>query len=87
MDSAAIMGADDGPFQVGLVWVVRDTKANRALVARYKHIFSARFPGSSQGWVNALAKGGPMPVEPGLVWCDVKATRLFGRRRPRMRAC
>ena len=82
---AAAMGGNDGAYEVGLCWVVRDTGANRALVARYEHIFSARFPGSSVGWVNALTKGGPMPDQPGLVWCDMRATRLFPHRRPRTR--
>jgi hypothetical protein len=33
--------------------------------------------------VEALTRRGPMPAQPGLVWCDVKGTRLFARRRPR----
>ena len=83
--AAVVMGGDGSPFTVGLCWVVRDTNANRALVARYEHIFRARFPGSSVGWVNALTKGGSMPDQPGLVWCDTSATRLFAQRRPRAR--
>lgn len=79
--------AGDGPaLQIGLVWIVRDTAANRATVAKYEHIFDARFPGSSQGWVNALTQAGsPMPNEPGLVWCDLRATRLFAHRAHRRR--
>jgi hypothetical protein len=68
--------------QVGLVWVVRATRRNRALVARYPEIFRRRFPGSSKGWVAALTKGAPFPDEPGLVWSDVGGTRLFHWRRP-----
>jgi transcriptional regulator with XRE-family HTH domain len=82
---AAAVGGDDGPFQVGLCWIVRDTKANRATVARYRHIFESRFPGSSSGWVRALTTGAPMPSQPGLVWCDLNATRLFAHRRARDR--
>jgi transcriptional regulator with XRE-family HTH domain len=67
----------------GLVWVVRATARNRAIVARYPEVFASRFPGSSRGWVEALTTGSEPPPEPGLVWCDVGATRLFAwRRRP-----
>lgn len=67
--------------EVGLVWVVRASARNRALVARYPEVFASRFPGSSTGWVEALVTGSPPPPEPGLVWCDVGATRLFAWRR------
>lgn len=66
---------------VGLVWVVRATARNRALVARYPEVFAARFPGSSREWVRALTSGGQFPGESGLVWSDVGATRLFEWRR------
>jgi transcriptional regulator with XRE-family HTH domain len=66
----------------GLVWVVRATAANRALVARYPEVFASRFPGSSRGWLATLTRGAQPPTEPGLVWCDVGATRLFAWRRP-----
>ncbi|CAN5830072.1 hypothetical protein BH24CHL6_BH24CHL6_00820 [soil metagenome] len=65
---AAILGGDDGPFAVGLCWVVRDTAAHRALMNRYRHIFDSRFPGPSAAWARALTRGGPLPREPGLVW-------------------
>ena len=85
-DRAVAVAGDGEPFAVGLCWVVRDTKANRELVARYDHIFSARFPGSSLAWVRALTEpGAPMPNQPGLVWCDMRATRLFPHRRARGR--
>jgi transcriptional regulator with XRE-family HTH domain len=71
------------PYSVRTCWVVRATTRNRALVARYPEIFAARFPGSSAGWVRALTEGGEPPAGPGLVWCDVGATRLLARRRPR----
>ncbi|HET7472229.1 MAG TPA: helix-turn-helix domain-containing protein [Candidatus Limnocylindrales bacterium] len=64
-----------------LVWVVRAMARNRALVARYPEIFASRFPGSSARWLAALTTGSPPPDEPGLVWCDVGATRLFAWRR------
>lgn len=78
---AATLGGDDGPYEVGLCWIVRNTRRNRELIARYPHIFDSRFPGSSSAWVGALTVGGPLPRESGLVWCDVHATRLFARRR------
>ena len=77
---AVALGGDGPPYTVGLCWVVRDTAANRALVGRYEHIFASRFPGSSAAWVKALTTGSVPPAQPGLVWCDVRATRLFARR-------
>ena len=67
--------------EVGLVWVVRATKRNRALVARYPEVFASRFPGSSARWVQALAEGDLPPAEPGLVWTTIGATRIFAWRR------
>ena len=69
------------PYSVHVVWVVRSTRANRALIARYPHVFESRFPGSSAGWVAALTQGTEPPAESGLVWADVGATRLFAWRR------
>jgi len=63
-----------------LVWVVRATARNRALLERYPESFASRFRGSSQRWVAALVDGGDPPPEPGLVWCDISATRLFAWR-------
>ena len=65
----------------GLVWIVRDTDRNHRLVARYPEVFASRFPGSSRAWINALTHGGPMPREPGLVWCDVGRGRLHAWRK------
>ena len=85
MQLAVAIAGDGEPFKVGLCWVVRDTKANRALVDKYQHIFASRYPGSTAGWVRALTSGGPMPQQPGLIWCDLRATRLFARRRDRVK--
>lgn len=63
--------------RVGLVWVVRASRRNRALVEQYPEVFRRRFPGSSRRWLRALTEGAEIPGEPGLIWCDVKATRLF----------
>jgi transcriptional regulator with XRE-family HTH domain len=67
--------------QIGVVWVVRATARNRALIHRYPEVFAARFPGSSRAWLDALTAGARFPVEPGLVWSDVGAPRLFAWRR------
>ena len=81
-EAAVVLGGDGDPYDVGLCWVVRDSKRNRELVARYQHIFDAFLPGSSQAWVKALTMpGASMPSRSGLVWCDLRATRLFARRR------
>lgn len=68
--------------RAALCWVVRATKRNREIVAKYPEVFANAFPGSSAAWVAALTKGGPIPKEAGLVWCDVRATRLLAWRRP-----
>jgi transcriptional regulator with XRE-family HTH domain len=65
------------PYSVHEVWVVRSTRRNRELIARYPEIFASRFPGSSREWVQALLAGTRPPVQQGLVWCDLHATRLF----------
>lgn len=78
---AVLAGGDSGPYMVASCWVVRATEHNRTLVARYPEVFGTAFPGSSTAWVRSLAVGGSPPAEPGLVWCDVGATRLFAWRR------
>jgi transcriptional regulator with XRE-family HTH domain len=83
---AIALAGDGPPYTIGLCWVVRDTAANRATVDRYAHIFGSRFPGSSAGWVKSLTTGAAPPAEPGLIWCDARATRLFARRRGRAAA-
>lgn len=71
------------PHRVAGCWVIRATRRNRDLVARYPEVFASRFPGSSLGWVRALTLGLDPPVGPGLIWCDVRGTRLFPWRRDR----
>jgi transcriptional regulator with XRE-family HTH domain len=70
----------DVPRRTSGCWIVRDTRRNRQLVRRYPEIFRSRFPGSSTDWVRVLVDGGLPPEEPGLLWCDVGATRLFAWR-------
>jgi transcriptional regulator with XRE-family HTH domain len=69
--------------RVSSVWMVRNTARNRGIIARYPEVFRSRFPGSSAAWVRALTTGGEVPTEPGLVWCDLTATRIFAWRAPR----
>ena len=80
-DLAASLADDGQPWRVATCWVVRATRRNVALVRRYPEFFAARFPGSSQRWVKALTEGAGPPADPGMVWCDVAATRLFAWRR------
>jgi len=80
---AVAIAGDGEPFEVGLVWIVRDTRANRELVSRYARLLDSRFTGSSVEWVRALVVGGQMPSKSGIVWSDLRATRLFARRRSR----
>jgi hypothetical protein len=72
------------PSRVAGCWVVRATKRNRELVSRYPEVFRSRFPGSSSEWVRAITTpSADPPTEPGLVWSDVAASRLFAwRQRP-----
>jgi len=67
--------------QVGLVWIVRGTAANRALIGRYPEVFASLLPASSAAWLRALTAGGDLPAQSGLVWCDVDAMRLSAWRR------
>jgi transcriptional regulator with XRE-family HTH domain len=69
------------PHDVHGVWVLRATTRNRELVGRYPEVFAGRFPGSSTRWVRALVDGEGPPAEPGLVWSDLRATRIFAWRR------
>ena len=80
-DLAVLAGADREPYRVGAVWVLRATARNRHLVRSYPDVFESRFPASSAGWVAALVRGTPPPNQPGLVWSDVAATKLYPWRR------
>lgn len=80
-EALAIALGGERPHAVFGCWVVRATARNRELVARYPEVFRTRLPGSSEGWVRALTRGSQPPNQPGLVWCDVAATRLFAWRR------
>jgi len=81
-DLAVVIGGDR-PYDVAGVWVVRSTKRNRELLARYPAVFATRFPGSSARWVQTLKAGLPPPSQPGLVWADSRAMDIHAWRRPR----
>jgi hypothetical protein len=80
-ENLAVAIGGERPHRVAGCWVVRATRRNRELVARYPEVVATRFPGSSLGWVGALVTGAEPPDAPGFVWCDVAATRLFAWRR------
>jgi transcriptional regulator with XRE-family HTH domain len=77
----AVALGGERPYAVHGLWVIRATTRNRGIIARYPEVFARRFPGSSRAWVRALTGGEAAPAEPGLVWCDVAATRLLEWRR------
>ena len=80
---AVAIGDDDGPYRVAAIWIVRDTRRNREILARYPEVFAAAFTGPSRQWLKALTtRDGSVPGEMGLVWCDLRATRLFAWRKP-----
>lgn len=82
--SAHVMRAEARPADGGLatdarhrdwrvagLFVVRDTRRNRLLVAELRPLFAARFCSSSVAWIRALhASEAPMPHDHGLVWAD-----------------
>jgi transcriptional regulator with XRE-family HTH domain len=79
---AVAIGGDAGAFRVAACWIVRDTRANRALIARYPEVFATTFTGSSARWVEALTTTAvDPPAGIGLVWSDVNATRVFAWRK------
>jgi hypothetical protein len=86
---AAALGSSDADrpaYRVAACWIVRDTRRNRALMAAYPEVFDAAFPGSSAAWVRALTDPhAPVPDQPGLVWSDLHATRIYAwRKHPAM---
>jgi transcriptional regulator with XRE-family HTH domain len=82
---AVAIGGEDGPYRVACCWIVRDTRRNRELLARYPEVFTSTFVGSSAAWVRALSKAGVAPPTGlGLTWCTRDASRLVAwRRHPR----
>jgi transcriptional regulator with XRE-family HTH domain len=79
-EALAVSIGHGDPYSVHECWVVRATRRNRALVARYPELFATRFPASSRAWVAALTSRMRPLDERGLVWCDVACTRIFAWR-------
>ncbi len=80
-DQLAAAAWGEEPYRVAGCWVVRASARNRVLAAKYQETFETKFPGSSKLWLQALTTGTEPPAGPGLVWCDVGATRLLAWRR------
>jgi transcriptional regulator with XRE-family HTH domain len=80
-DLAVVLGGDDGPYRVAVCWVVLATDANRRLLRRFPEMFDSRFPGSSLAWARCLTQGSDPPVDPGVVWLDLRSGRISPRRR------
>jgi len=60
--------AADG-VAIGGLFVVRDTRRNRAIVRELVALFRARFPGDAAAWLRALDDPvAPMPGADGLLW-------------------
>ena len=74
---AVLAGGDGEPYAVVGGWLLVDTAANRALVARHGEFLRARFPGSSSRWARALAEGTPPPDQPAIAWIDTRAGRIY----------
>jgi transcriptional regulator with XRE-family HTH domain len=75
-EAAELAAGVQGGATVASCWLLVDTAANRALVRRFPAVLRARFPGSSLGWVRALADGTTPPREPGIAWVDPRAGRI-----------
>lgn len=80
--TAAANGVERRPsWRVYGLFVVRDTRRNRSLVAQLGPLFAARFSGSSIAWIRAILNPSvPVPDRPGLVWSDSTGTSLRAAR-------
>ncbi len=87
--SAPTMGSEGvrpgSSLRVSGLFVVRDTRRNRSLVAELMPLFAARFNGSAVGWIRALGSpAAPLPAGDGFLWSDSAARTLrVARLRPR----
>ncbi len=69
--------SDANPWRVRGLFVVRDTRRNRALLTQLRPLFAARFRGLSVQWLGALSHPtAPMPDEDGLLWSVSAGTGL-----------
>ena len=77
-EALAIAIGHGEPYDVHQVWVVRCDAAEIGRCWLAIRSSSRRvFPGSSHAGCAALTTGTMPPAEPGLVWCDLNATRIF----------
>jgi len=81
-EALAIAIGHGRPYRVASCWLLVDSAANRALVARYSMILRTRFPASSRAWVAALVDGAPIPDHAGIAWLDVRGGRIVPIRWP-----
>jgi hypothetical protein len=81
-EALAIAIGHGRPYRVASCWLLIDSAANRALLARYTTVLRTRFPGSSRAWVSALIHGTPIPTQPGIAWLDVRGGRIVPVRWP-----
>jgi transcriptional regulator with XRE-family HTH domain len=71
----------DPRWCVGGLFIVRDTRRNRALVDELRPLFASRFDGSSVAWLAALTTPDVrVPVRDGLLWSSRDGTRFRARR-------
>ena len=72
---------DDSMPRAAGCWMIRATQRNRRLVREHRHLFRARFAGSSRAWLAALTTHGTaMPTEPAILWATVGGERLYPAR-------
>lgn len=77
VEGRAIARAGPASIRASGIWVLRSTRTNRRLVAEFRSLFRARFPGSAAAWLACLDAGDrPMPAAPALVWITVAGDRL-----------
>jgi transcriptional regulator with XRE-family HTH domain len=76
---------DADTWRVGGLFIIRDTRRNRAIVAELRPLFAARFTGSSTAWLRALTSDDTStPDGHGLLWSEspgrLIASRIADRR-------
>lgn len=71
------VGAGAPTWKIGALYLVRDTRRNRRLVAELPGLFAARFRGSSDAWSKALTDPSQeLPSGAGFVWSDRTGSAL-----------
>ena len=73
---AVALGGEGGAYRVHACWIVRDTRRNREIVARYPDLFATVFPGSSRQWVRAPSLGRASRRRPSLGSSGATCARL-----------